>query len=284
MNLSNHHTPPEENTDQKLYPPEIEETNETFRDLIKFFRDFIIILLIVVIMRSFFMSPFRINGQSMEPWYHDKEYILVDKWSYLNFATHFDDLRDTSQEGGILNLGIDLLSKIPIHIGDPKRGDVVVIKPHVDESREYYIKRVIGVPGDTLRFENGRVQIKQKNADTFVEIQEPYLSPANQHNTHLPPAIQGNQFTVPENTYWVMGDNRENSADSRSCFVSSCLSPNSTHFIDRKYVVGKVLLDLWYFNLFKEGEFPTLGTLKWIHPPRLFDTPSTAQYPELEAQ
>ncbi len=53
-----------------------------------------------------------------------------------------------------------LWQKIPIHIGDPIRGDVVVIKPHVDKNREHYIKRVIGLPGDIIRFESGSVFIQ----------------------------------------------------------------------------------------------------------------------------
>lgn len=51
-------------------------------------------------------------------------------------------------------------NSIPIHIGDPVRGDVVVIKPHVDKNREHYIKRVIALPGDIIKFESGSVFIK----------------------------------------------------------------------------------------------------------------------------
>ncbi len=64
---------------------DIDETTSTFREFITFFRDLIIILLIVIIIRIFLITPFRINGTSMEESYHEKEYILVDKLSYLNF-------------------------------------------------------------------------------------------------------------------------------------------------------------------------------------------------------
>lgn len=69
--------------------------------------------------------------------------------------------------------------KIPIHIGDPIRGDVVVIKPHVDKAREHYIKRVIALPGDIIKFESGSVYIQIKGNDKFVQLREPYLSDSN---------------------------------------------------------------------------------------------------------
>ena len=67
----------------------IDETSSTFREFITFFRDLIIILIIVIMIRVFLITPFRINGTSMEESYHEKEYILVDKLSYLNFPETF---------------------------------------------------------------------------------------------------------------------------------------------------------------------------------------------------
>jgi signal peptidase I len=83
-------------------------------------------------------------------------------------------------------------------VGDPKRGDVVVITPHVDKTREYYIKRVIAIPGDTIRFENGQVYIKTPTASGFVQISEPYLSLSNSGHTYLSEAIQERQFLLGE--------------------------------------------------------------------------------------
>lgn len=116
--------------------------NSTFSEFIRFLRDFILILLIVFFIRTFIITPFQINGQSMEASYHDKEFILVDKLSYLDFPEDTND----SIDGGIGATLMSLWQKIPLHIGDPVRGDVVVIKPHVDKNREYYIKRVIALP------------------------------------------------------------------------------------------------------------------------------------------
>ncbi len=70
---------------------ELRETNSTFMDFIKFLRDFVILLIIVLLVRSFIVTPFRISGSSMEASYHDGEYILIDKFSYLNFDTQFDN-------------------------------------------------------------------------------------------------------------------------------------------------------------------------------------------------
>jgi signal peptidase I len=68
---------------------ELTETNSTFQEFITFFRDLIVILIIVILIRIFLITPFRINGTSMEESYHEKEYILVDKLSYLNFPDTF---------------------------------------------------------------------------------------------------------------------------------------------------------------------------------------------------
>lgn len=144
-------------TENNFETENLNEGNKTMREFISFFRDLIIILLIVLFIRSFFVTPFRINGSSMETSYHDKEYIIVDKLSYLNLPiTH-----EASSGSTWNNMTSLLLRNIPIHIGDPARGDVVVITPHVDKQREYYIKRVIGLPGDTIRFEDGNVFIKK---------------------------------------------------------------------------------------------------------------------------
>ena len=111
---------------------------------------------------------FRIEGQSMEPNLHDGEYVLIDKISY--------------------------------HLHSPERGDVVVFVPPNNERD--FIKRVIGIPGDTVEVRDGRVWVNGKALD------EPYL---NQ------PIRGGPQvYPVGPGQYFVMGDNRNNSSDSRS--------------------------------------------------------------------
>lgn len=132
----------------------------------------------------------------METSYHDKEYILVDKVSYLDLPVTYSGV---STEENLWNrVSSNILKNIPVHIGDPKRGDVVVITPHVDISREYYIKRVIGLPNDIIRFDDGNVFIKKNGSDKFVQLNEPYLSLINSGQTRLPQNVESNQFTVPE--------------------------------------------------------------------------------------
>ena len=174
-----------------------------------------------------------------------------------------------------------VLRHIPVHIGDPTRGDVVVITPHVDRQREYYIKRVIWTPWDMIRFENGNVLIKKSGSEKFIQISEPYLSSANSGNTRLPENVETNQFLIPEGYYWVMGDNRNNSADSRSCFRNCIGTATIAHFIKRKDIVWKVLLNLGYYNIFNEGGLLSGKKWTWTYPPRFLSHPRASGYPEL---
>ncbi len=265
------------NSESSFIETDLEEVNSTFSEFIKFLRDFVIILLIVFFIRTFIITPFQINGASMEASYHDKEFILVDKFSYLDFTQDMWDATDNA----ILSFLTSLWQKIPIHIGDPVRGDVVVIKPHVDKNREHYIKRVIGLPGDIIRFESGSVLIQVAWSDKFVQLDEPYLMLSNSGHTYLPEYIEWNQFLVPPDTYWVMGDNRQNSADSRQCFQNCYGVWVSAHFIKRSNVIGRVLLNFWYFNIFSEWGLLQNGKISWTHAPRFLSHPRNATYPEL---
>ena len=211
----------------------------------------------------------------MEDHYHNNEYILVDKFSYLNLPTHFHEWNKENANFFQRTIA-QFFEKIPLNIGNPQRGDVVVIRPHVSEIQEYYLKRVIGLPGETVRILDGKVFIKKVDAEDFVEINEPYLAEKNKDKTYFSPAlvldIFETDFMIPENAYWVMGDNRLNSSDSRNCF-DNCQAENASNFIERKNIVGRVLMNFGNFDL-KEW--------KWEHLPRFFDTPASANYPELE--
>ncbi len=255
----------------------LEEVNSTFSEFITFLRDFVIILIIVFFVRTFIITPFQINGQSMESSYHDKEFIIVDKFSYLDFAEDKLETTDENLWGSI----VSIWQKIPLHIGDPRRGDVVVIKPHVDKTREHYIKRVIWLPGDIIRFESGSVLLKKAGTDVFVTLVEPYLSASNSGHTYLPEYIETNQFIVPENAYWVMGDNRQNSADSRQCFQNCFWVGISAHFIKRSNVIGRILVDFGYFNILSEWWLIRSGKFSWTHAPRFLSHPRNHIYSEL---
>ena len=269
-------------TPEQYTNPEVHEATSTLMTVIKFLRDIVVIFLIAFAIRSFLVTPFQIQGVSMDDSFSDREYILVNTFGYLNFDTHFNEFLHSNLDP-VSGTIAQLLKKIPIHVGDPKRGDVIVLKPHIDKSREYYIKRVIGLPGETVRIFDGKVFIKKVDAEDFVEINESYLSLVNSGQTLVNDQRTEKIFEIPENSYWVMGDNRLNSSDSRNCF-KNCNLPNSTHFLAREDILGKVAMSFGYFNIFdkKEG-FPHFGSFKWEVKPRFFDTPSTAQYPELDS-
>ena len=79
-----------EHRDSQFETETLEDSNKTLQEFIAFLRDLVIIFLIVITIRVFIVTPFRINGSSMETSYHDKEYIIVDKFSYLNMPVLFD--------------------------------------------------------------------------------------------------------------------------------------------------------------------------------------------------
>ena len=78
-----------EHRDSQFETETLEDSNKTLQEFIAFLRDLVIIFLIVITIRVFIVTPFRINGSSMETSYHDKEYIIVDKFSYLNMPVVF---------------------------------------------------------------------------------------------------------------------------------------------------------------------------------------------------
>lgn len=158
---------------------------------------------------------------------------------------------------------------------------MVILRPHAANGKEYYIKRVIGLPGDTVKFEGGNVSLKVAGNSDFRELDEGYLSPLNKGKTFLPMDVKETEFLVPEGQYFTMGDNRNNSSDSRSCFMS-CSVSGSTHFVSRENIVGKLFVDFGYINIFREGGVSTTGEWTWTHTPRFLSTPKDWVYKELE--
>lgn len=121
------------------------------------------------------MRPHKIDGQSMMPNFPDSEYLLTEKVTY--------------------------------YLHKPQRGDVVVFTPPVTNLDEY-IKRVIAVPGEKIMIKNGRVFVNGQL------LKEPYLA----DDVYTPPGSflsESQEYLVPEDNYFVMGDNRANSSDSR---------------------------------------------------------------------
>lgn len=161
---------------------------------------------VILFMRTFVATPFVTNGQWMYPTVKDQEYVFVEK-----------------------------------NNTDFQRGNIVIIKPGVDKSREYYIKRIIWLPWETISFSWGKVFIKNKWEYEFLELNEPFLSSSNRWNTSMPEYIEEKEFLIPNDSYWVMWDNRNNSADSRQCFQNCFGKEISAHFIKKTQITGKVL-------------------------------------------
>ena len=149
------------------------------RGIVHFFLDFletiVVALSIFVVVYLFVVQPHEVKGSSMEPNFHNNEYILTDKFSYK--------------------------------FSPPQRGDVVIFKapnnPDID-----YIKRVIGLPGDQVKIEGGYVFV---NGDRLTES---YLSDTTQLFPGSS-IREGEESTIPQDHLFVLGDNRPHSSDSR---------------------------------------------------------------------
>lgn len=150
-------------------------------------------LLIFFLVRSVIQN-FKVEGNSMEPNLHSGQYIIVNRVEYLHVDLNFfRRLLGEKVEPNLVYL---------FHM--PRRGEIVVFEYPKDTTRDY-IKRVIGLPGETIEIRNGQVLING------VPLFEPYLNDAARAQTGNMPPQQ-----VPPNAVFVMGDNRGNSSDSRN--------------------------------------------------------------------
>ena len=172
-----------------------------FRSGINFVFDFletiVVALSVFVVIYLFIVQPHEVKGSSMEPTFQNNEYIITDKISY--------------------------------RFGKPNRGDVVIFKAPVNPDVDY-IKRIIGLPGETVMVQSGRIYIDGKM------LNEPYLE-------DLTPIFPGGFIkegvvvSIPENHYFVMGDNRPHSSDSRE------FGP-----IEKKLIIGRAVFRYWPIN------------------------------------
>lgn len=163
------------------------------------------VLLVVLVLRSFLAEPFQIPTGSMIPTLEVGDFILVNKFAY--------------------GIRLPVVGTKVVDIGEPKNGDVMVfIPPHEDD---YFIKRVIGIPGDRVRYEDKTLYINgEEQKQEFVAR----IPPANtryavyrenvggvEHLVHRVPYRDSpdQEWIVPEGHYFMMGDNRDRSSDSR---------------------------------------------------------------------
>lgn len=191
--------------------------------IIEFCRSFFPIFLIVLIFRSFLFEPFRIPTGSLEPTLLVGDFLVANKYSY--------------------GIRLPVWEKKIIAVGEPKTGDIAVFRWPPDP--EYnYIKRVIGIPGDKIEYKNKQLIINGKPVEQeFVEntldesskkIVKKYRENLNGvvHEIYIRPEVKAQDFTltVPNGHYFMMGDNRDDSADSRYW-----------GFVSEEYLKGKAL-------------------------------------------
>jgi signal peptidase I len=158
----------------------------------------IFVLLIFLIVRGVIQN-FKIEGQSMEPNLHSSQYILVNKIVFFHF--------DINAPLRLLPGNAELNPKIIYPFRRPHRGDVVVFEYPRDFSKDY-IKRVIGVEGDIVEIRDGKVFVNG------VLLDEPYLQ-GTITTCRIEDRCANQPITVQPGTIYVMGDNRNNSSDSR---------------------------------------------------------------------
>ena len=192
-------------------------------------------IFIALLIRSFIFEPFNIPSGSMKPNLLVGDFIFVSKWSY-GYSKHS------------LPFSIPLLPK-KIFSKTPNRGDVAVFKTP-ENNRTDYIKRVIGIPGDLIKITNGKIfinenEIYRKRIEDFIDndknavskrvrkYKEYFFDKEIEVLDLVDNGIADNTqlFRVPENHFFVMGDNRDNSQDSR--FIST------VGFIPYENLVGK---------------------------------------------
>jgi len=233
------------------------------KNLISNFKSIIIAIFIALLIRSFIAEPFNIPSGSMKPNLLVGDFIFVSKWSY-GYSRH-------SLPFSLPLIPGKIFSKLP------NRGDIVVFKTPQD-NRTDYIKRVIGLPGDEIKIINGQIQInnnmifKKKNED-FIDInklgkskrirkyEEYFFNKKIEILDIMDNGIVDNTqlYVVPENHFFVMGDNRDNSQDSR--FV------NIVGYIPFENLVGKA--QFIFFSLENSRFFEVWKWIKAIRYERL---------------
>ncbi|TSC67056.1 MAG: signal peptidase I [Parcubacteria group bacterium Gr01-1014_73] len=163
------------------------EKENFWRETVKFA---VIALAIVLPFRYLIAQPFIVSGESMVPTFANGEYLIVDEMTYR-------------------------------FVHNPERGDVVIFKYPYDRSK-YFIKRIIGLPGETVELSGGQVSVK--TTSSTIVIQEPYISSATSDELTV---------TLKDEQYFVLGDNRTESSDSR------IWGP-----LDRKFITGRAFARL----------------------------------------
>jgi signal peptidase I len=146
--------------------------------------------------------------------------ILVLQFVIQKFVVEGSSMNFTLHDGQQL-----LVNKIVYHFHEPERGDIIVFHPPAEIDEDDFIKRIIGLPGEKVMIANSKVII-QKADGSLIELDEPYITrPANRD-------FEGG--IIPEGEYFVMGDNRVNSSDSRTGWT-----------LKEEDIIGKAWISVW---------------------------------------
>lgn len=234
--------------------------------LVEYGKSFFPVLAIVLILRSFLVEPFQIPSGSMKPTLEVGDFILVNKFAY-----------------GIRLPVID--TKI-IPVGDPQRGDVMVFR-YPNDPRINYIKRVVGLPGDEIRyvdkqlFVNGeevpRELLRTERDDEVpaghplhaiarAEVYEERLGDTTHTMRHklLSQAPPPREWVVPEGHYFMVGDNRDNSNDSRY-WNAPDMPRELWGMVPDHYIVGKAFAVWMHWPEPKLRNLPSFSSVSLIH-------------------
>jgi len=177
------------------YPPEhLTWYQQTAIFVWEIFKVVVISLAIIIPVRYYLIKPFYVKGASMEPNFYNHEYLIIDEISY--------------------------------RFNEPKRGETVVFKYPFDTA-QYFIKRVIGLPGEKIKITNGKVFVCNAENPNCKNLTEDYLLPGMK-------TLGEFEVVLKNNEYYLLGDNRIASLDSRS------FGP-----VDRKLIVGKTAVRGW---------------------------------------
>jgi len=214
--------------------------------LVEYARSFFPVLLVVLVVRSFLAEPYQIPSESMLPTLEVGDFILVNKYAY--------------------GLRLPVLGTRIVDIGEPQRGDIMVFVPPHDP--RYFIKRVVGVPGDRIRIENSVLYINGVRSEyDYVQQFEADFAGAlrpvpireydetfdgRSHRMYRYPFNEPTrEWRVPEGSYFMLGDNRGRSEDSRVW-----------GFASEDNIVGKAVA-IW---VHKEPGFnlPTFARNRWL--------------------
>ena len=197
-------------------------------------------LIIAGFIRSFIVEPFKIPSGSMKPNLLVGDFLFVSKWDYGYSRYSFPF--------GLPLFDGKLLEK------SPKRGDIIVFKLPTKESINY-VKRLVAMPGEMIKISEGTIYVKKKGANEFTTYSQKLMEPFfdDQYNVDIMRLQENNtnrnyevlnlsnnsmldntnEFLVPDEHYFFMGDNRDNSSDSRD-------TRNTVGFVPKENIIGKV--------------------------------------------